>query len=151
MCNGRCQRYPAISRLVALVTGLVFAGPGLAQPFAISPATMPRIATVDERYQSYNVEIAEVIGDNFWKPYYQRSKPAQNSREAAAGAPSGGAGLQAGEPEHIRSAASYRSEERASAQADGGPRTGVQGLLSVNQHWHLADSLEQSRGIERFF
>jgi hypothetical protein len=24
-------------------------------------------ATVDERYQSYNVEMAEVIGDNFWK------------------------------------------------------------------------------------
>jgi len=30
---------------------------------------MPRIADVDERYQSYNVEMAEVIGGNFWKPY----------------------------------------------------------------------------------
>jgi heparanase 1 len=35
----------------------------------ITPATLPRIAIVDERYQSYNVEIAEVIGGKFWKPY----------------------------------------------------------------------------------
>jgi hypothetical protein len=35
-------------------------------------ATLPRIATVDARYQSYNVEMAEVIGGNFWKPYDQR-------------------------------------------------------------------------------
>ena len=32
-------------------------------------ATLPRIASVDERYQSYDVEMAEVIGGNFWKPY----------------------------------------------------------------------------------
>jgi len=30
---------------------------------------MPRVAVVDERYQSYNVEMAEVIGARFWKPY----------------------------------------------------------------------------------
>lgn len=30
---------------------------------------MTRIGSVDERYQSYNVEMAEVIGGNFWKPY----------------------------------------------------------------------------------
>ncbi len=28
---------------------------------AVVPRTMPRIATVDERYESYNVEVAEVI------------------------------------------------------------------------------------------
>src|SRR2546427_12284111 len=36
---------------------------------SVAPATMPRIATVDERYQSYNVEMLEVTGGNFWKPY----------------------------------------------------------------------------------
>ena len=30
---------------------------------------MPRIATIDERYQSYNVEMLEVTGGKFWKPY----------------------------------------------------------------------------------
>jgi heparanase len=50
------------------VTGLAYAAPAMAQPVPVSPATMPRIATVDERYQSYNVEMAEVIGGTFWKP-----------------------------------------------------------------------------------
>jgi heparanase 1 len=34
-----------------------------------SPATMPAIATIDDRFESYNVEMAEVIGGKFWKPY----------------------------------------------------------------------------------
>ena len=35
----------------------------------LAPATMHRIGTVDERYQSYNVEMLEVTGGKFWKPY----------------------------------------------------------------------------------
>ena len=35
----------------------------------LSPAEMKRIATVDERFQSYNVEMVEVTGGRFWKPY----------------------------------------------------------------------------------
>lgn len=38
-------------------------------PSAISPASMSRIGTVDERFQSYNVEMVEVTGGRFWKPY----------------------------------------------------------------------------------
>jgi hypothetical protein len=34
-----------------------------------SPADMSRIGTVDERFQSYNVEMLEVTGGRFWKPY----------------------------------------------------------------------------------
>ena len=34
-----------------------------------SPATMSRIGTVDPRFQSYNIEMVEVIGGRFWKPY----------------------------------------------------------------------------------
>ena len=40
---------------------------------AVSPRDMPRIATIDDRYQSYNVEMAEVVGGNFWKPYDRQS------------------------------------------------------------------------------
>ncbi|MGA3268584.1 MAG: hypothetical protein ABSE16_17395 [Verrucomicrobiota bacterium] len=39
----------------------------------LTPARMPRIATVDERYQSYNVEMLEVTGGKFWKPYAAKS------------------------------------------------------------------------------
>jgi hypothetical protein len=31
---------------------------------------LKHIATVDERYQSYNVEMVEVVGGEFWKPYH---------------------------------------------------------------------------------
>ena len=36
---------------------------------ALAPANMARVGTVDERYQSYNVEMLEVTGGKFWKPY----------------------------------------------------------------------------------
>ncbi len=53
-----------------------------AQAVPVDPASMPRIANVDERFGSYNVEMAEVSGGNFWKPY------GANARSAPAAAPS---------------------------------------------------------------
>lgn len=38
-------------------------------PVSIAPAKMPRIGTVSDRYQSYNIEMLEVTGGKFWKPY----------------------------------------------------------------------------------
>ena len=35
----------------------------------VNPKEMKHIGSVDERYQSYNVEIVEVVGGEFWKPY----------------------------------------------------------------------------------
>jgi heparanase 1 len=35
----------------------------------ITPAQMRRVATVDERYQSYNIEMLEVTGGKFWRAY----------------------------------------------------------------------------------
>ncbi len=35
----------------------------------IEPRTMRRVGTVDERFQSYNIEMVEVTGGRFWKPY----------------------------------------------------------------------------------
>ncbi len=31
---------------------------------------LKHIGKVDERYQSYNIEMVEVVGGRFWKPYY---------------------------------------------------------------------------------
>lgn len=86
-------------RLRIIVAGLAMTTLGAASPsahaaplrdIAIAPATMPRIATVDERYQSYNVEMAEVIGGNFWKPYTPASIAAMKAGPApAAGAVAG--------------------------------------------------------------
>ena len=49
------------------------------------PSKMQRIGTVDERFQSYNVEMLEVTGGKFWKPYSSLAKQA-----ATPAAPSGG-------------------------------------------------------------
>ncbi|MGH8402217.1 MAG: hypothetical protein ACRESO_02255, partial [Gammaproteobacteria bacterium] len=53
-----------------------------ASAITISPATLPRIATVDLRFLSYNVEMAEVIGGNFWKPYTATNIAAPQARVA---------------------------------------------------------------------
>jgi hypothetical protein len=41
---------------------------------------MPRVGSVDERFQSYNIEMVEVTGGRFWKPYAAK---AGDSTEAA--------------------------------------------------------------------
>src|ERR1700674_2732375 len=41
----------------------------MAQVVSLDPAKIARIATVDERFQSSNIEMVAVIGGRFWKPY----------------------------------------------------------------------------------
>ena len=67
--------FPLTLGLVAIMS--LTAVPAGAQPVSLSPATMPRTGTLDERYQSYNVEMIEVTGGRFWKPYSssQKSSP----------------------------------------------------------------------------
>src|ERR1035438_5321037 len=48
-----------------------------APPSKLAPAAMPRIGAVNERFQSYNIEMVEVTGGRFWKPY--ASKTAESS------------------------------------------------------------------------
>ena len=35
----------------------------------LDPSVMPKLGTVDPRYLSYNIEMVEVTGGRFWKPY----------------------------------------------------------------------------------
>jgi hypothetical protein len=37
------------------------------------PENMTRVGSIEERYQSYNIEMLEVTGGMFWKPYDQAS------------------------------------------------------------------------------
>lgn len=41
----------------------------IAAELTLDLATMPRVATIDPRFQSYNIEMVEVTGGRFWKPY----------------------------------------------------------------------------------
>lgn len=69
----------------ALAASALCASPANAKPVTIAPEAMPAIATVDVRYQSYNVEMAEVVGGKFWKPYARSDKGAGNAKPAADG------------------------------------------------------------------
>jgi len=46
---------------------------------SVDLASMARIGTLDERFESYNVEMVEVLGGRFWKPY---SNSASNNSKA---------------------------------------------------------------------
>ncbi|PYV73578.1 MAG: hypothetical protein DMG97_10985, partial [Acidobacteria bacterium] len=62
-----------------------------AQSISVDPAKMPPIGTVDQRFTSYNIEMAEVTGGNFWKPDHNNSPARARATESAqsASAPAG--------------------------------------------------------------
>ncbi len=54
---------------LGIASTVVLAMQLIAQVASLDPAKMAAIGTVDERFQSYNIEMVEVIGGRFWKPY----------------------------------------------------------------------------------
>jgi hypothetical protein len=77
------MRWRAPSRVLwALAVAMAASGVALAQSpasTAIHPGTFQRIGAIDPRFQSYNVEMAEIIGGEFWKPYGPGGKVATSS------------------------------------------------------------------------
>ena len=63
------KTFPASVAFVALGITACIKAPGPGSAGRIEAAGMRKIGTVDERFQSYNVEMVEVIGGRFWKPY----------------------------------------------------------------------------------
>jgi hypothetical protein len=70
-------RFEFLATAALAVVGVTASAPPLfgADPMAIAPAKMPRIGTVDARFQSFNVEMVEVTGGRFWAPYGIRRRP----------------------------------------------------------------------------
>jgi heparanase len=59
-----------VSAMLLILGGVACSkAPRTSSADAIVPSNMPRIGTVDDRFQSYNVEMVEVTGGRFWKPY----------------------------------------------------------------------------------
>lgn len=67
----RARFVPIMAGMLAIagVAYLVASREPAAVPVAISPRTMNPIGEVSERYLSYNVEMVEVTGGRFWRPY----------------------------------------------------------------------------------
>lgn len=55
--------------LISILLAAPAGSASLAGELSVMPASMARVGTVDERYQSYNIEMVEVTGGEFWKPY----------------------------------------------------------------------------------
>src|SRR2546423_10510637 len=61
-----------------------------APTLALDPSRLPRLGTIDERFQSYNVEMIEVTGGRFWKPFNaSASAPSARSADNAGNIPAG--------------------------------------------------------------
>jgi heparanase len=58
-------------------------------PLSLAPATMPRVGAVDERFQSYNIEMLEVTGGDFWKPYSKTQNAGPKPAQATSSVPAG--------------------------------------------------------------
>lgn len=66
------------------VLAILGSAAGFAQT-SLSPSTMPRIGAVDERFQSFNVEMVEVTGGRFWKPFGKEVDAILNAPKSAGG------------------------------------------------------------------
>src|SRR5690242_3539776 len=85
--------------LLAMLTIASPNRPATAAELALAPASMPRVGTVDQRFQSYNIEMVEVTGGDFWRPYGQAPPAQSRPGKAASGEkPKGGADLYAYRP-----------------------------------------------------
>jgi heparanase 1 len=56
---------------------------------SINPAAMPRVGSVDERFQSYNIEMVEVTGGRFWKPYASKADTSSSAKQPSSNQPAG--------------------------------------------------------------
>ncbi len=54
-----------------------------AQSTTLEPAKMARVGAVDERFPSYNVDMLEVTGGKFWKPYRSATAAAPAKPDAS--------------------------------------------------------------------
>jgi len=71
--------------LTVLGVAMCFAGPAATPPASTAPATMPRVGTIEERFQSYNIEMVEVTGGRFWKPYDSKAEAKQSDANQPSG------------------------------------------------------------------
>ena len=62
-----------------------------APTLSVDPSRLPRLGTIDARFQSYNLEMVEVTGGRFWKPYKaSASAPSDRGADNAGNIPAGG-------------------------------------------------------------
>ena len=77
--------YLKFSLFAAVVFFVIRCHGAAAGEATIVPAELPPVGTIDERFQSFNIEMVEVTGGPFWKPYPAIdgvAKPYETARSA---------------------------------------------------------------------
>ena len=67
--NMRMRKTRTIVSISIFITGSLALSAQQKTVITVTPSTMPKLGTVDPRFVSYNVEMVEVTGGRFWKPY----------------------------------------------------------------------------------
>ncbi len=85
------MRFHVIAIPVALTVFSCSASLGADGPDVINPSNLPAVGTIDKRFQSYNVEMVEVTGGRFWRPYkdVQAGSAAKHETRRSASTPAG--------------------------------------------------------------
>jgi hypothetical protein len=74
----------SIRATLALLLTASMCSQALGREQSVAPASMHAIGRVDERFQSYNIEMVEVTGGRFWRPYRLQTSPRNASSRKAA-------------------------------------------------------------------
>jgi hypothetical protein len=127
----------------ALLAGSLISFGMAADGPSIDPAGLPRVGSVDPRFQSYNIEMVEVTGGRFWKPYQlQHARPDGGSDLYAERAPIDLANPRlrrlaaALAPAYLRVSGTWANSTYVAAadQAPATPPAGFNGVLT-RQQW----------------
>lgn len=62
---------------LTLLAAAICQAQAAAQTDTVAVETLRRVGTVDEHFQSYNIEMLEVTGGKFWKPYADKNAATQ--------------------------------------------------------------------------
>jgi heparanase len=75
----RCIRLRVVSVMSIAAATLHCVSALAASPVALAPAAMTRLGEIDARFQSYNIEMVEVTGGYFWRPYRDSRKKSSST------------------------------------------------------------------------
>lgn len=107
-------------------------------PAALTPQSMPRVGTVDPRFQAYNIEMVEVTGGRFWAPYKKQAEAQTKPQsDSSASVP---AGMDPSLYRYRPPIDLYNAKLRKLAAALGPSYVRVSGTWANSTYFHDSDS-----------
>jgi len=138
--SGNFPSRMCIASALCAVAAAFPATPPATQLVSLDPATMPATGSVDERFQSYNIEMVELTGGRFWKPYNSHASDADKAQAPAQQPGSTPAGLSQALFQYRPPIDLSNSRLRKLAAALGPAYVRVSGTWANSVYFHDSDS-----------